>query len=55
MLSKYHKALNGNTVCKGRSSGGGHGNPLHSSCLENPTDRRAWQAAVRASQRVKHN
>ena len=24
--------------------GGGYGNPLHSSCLENPVDRGAWQA-----------
>ena len=31
----------------GRSPGGGHGNPLQSSCLENPTDREAWQATVR--------
>ena len=23
----------------GRSSGGGHGNPLQHSCLDNPTDR----------------
>ena len=30
----------------GRSSAGGHGNPLQSSCLENPTDRGAWQATV---------
>ena len=30
----------------GRSPGGGHGNPLQYSCLENPTDRRAWHAAV---------
>ena len=30
----------------GRSPGGGHGNPLQCSCLENPTDRGAWQAAV---------
>ena len=29
-----------------RSLGGGHGNPLHYSCLENPMDRGAWQAAV---------
>ena len=28
----------------GRSPGGGHGNPLQYSCLENPVDR-AWQAA----------
>ena len=26
--------------------GGGHGNPLQYSCLENPTDRGAWQAIV---------
>ena len=30
----------------GRFPGGGHGNPLQYSCLENPTDRGAWQAAV---------
>ena len=29
-----------------RTPGGGHGNPLQYSCLENPTDRRAWQAIV---------
>ena len=28
----------------GRSSGGGHGNPLQYSCMENPMDRGAWQA-----------
>ena len=28
------------------SPGGGHGNPLQSSCLENPMDRGAWWAAV---------
>ena len=30
----------------GRSPGGGRGNPLQYSCLENPTDREAWQATV---------
>ena len=30
----------------GRCPGGGHGNPLQCSCLENPMDRRAWRAAV---------
>ena len=30
----------------GRSPGGGHGNPLHYSRLENPTDRGAWWATV---------
>ena len=29
-----------------RNPGGGHGNPLQYSCLENPTDRGAWWAAV---------
>ena len=29
-----------------RSPGGGHGNPLQYSCLENPTGREAWQATV---------
>ena len=28
------------------SSGGGHGNSLQHSCLENPTDRVAWRATV---------
>ena len=31
----------------GRSPGGGHGNPLQSSCLENPVDRGAWRAMAR--------
>ena len=30
----------------GRSSRGGHGNPLQYSCLENPMDREAWRAVV---------
>ena len=30
----------------GRSPGGGHGNPLQYSFLENPMDRGAWQATV---------
>jgi len=29
-----------------RSPGGGHGNPFQYSCLENATDRGAWQATV---------
>ena len=29
----------------GRFLGGGHGNPLHYSCVENPTDRGAWWPA----------
>ena len=30
----------------GRSPGGGHGNPLQDSCLQNPMDRAAWWATV---------
>ena len=30
----------------GRSPGGGQGNPLQYSCLENPLDRGAWRATV---------
>ena len=30
----------------GRSPGGGYGNPLQYSCLENLMDRGAWQAIV---------
>ena len=30
----------------GRFLGEGNGNPLQYSCLENPMDRRAWQATV---------
>ena len=29
-----------------RSPGGGRGNPLQDSCLENPMERGAWQATV---------
>ena len=32
----------------GRSSGGGNGNPLQYSCLENPVDRGAWWATVQS-------
>ena len=30
----------------GRSPGGGYGNLLQYSCLENPMDRTAWQATI---------
>ena len=39
----------------GRSPGGGHGNPLQYSCLEHPTDRGAWRAAVLRAQRAGHD
>ena len=33
----------------GRSPGGGHGNPLQYSCLENPMDRGAWWDTVQGA------
>ena len=36
----------GSVLGLGRSPGGGHGNPLQYSCLENPVDRGAWQATA---------
>ena len=36
----------GLTPRSGRSPGGGNDYPLQDSCLENPTDRGAWQATV---------
>ena len=39
----------------GRSPGGGNGNPLQYSCLENSMDTGAWQALVPGLTRVGHN
>ena len=36
----------GSTLGSERSAGGGNGNPLQYSCLENPMDRGAWWATV---------
>ena len=36
----------GSIPVTGRSPAGGHGNLLQYSCLENPRDTGAWQAAV---------
>ena len=36
----------GSILGLGRSLGGGHGNPLQYSCLENPMDKEAWWATV---------
>ena len=36
----------GSILGSGRSPGGGNGNPLQYSCLENPMDRGAWWAVV---------
>ena len=38
----------------GKSPGEGNGNPLQYSFLENPMDRRAWQATVHGIARVRH-
>ena len=45
-VSAYNVGDPGSIPGSGRSLGGGHGNPLQYSCLENPRDRRAWWAAV---------
>ena len=39
----------------GRSPGGGNGNPLQYSCLENLMDRGGWWATVHGVQKVRHN
>ena len=39
----------GSILGLGRSPGEGNGNPLQYSCLENPTDRGAWQATTKAT------
>ena len=36
----------GSVSGSGRCPGGGHGDPLQYSCLENPMDRGAWRAMV---------
>ena len=52
LMAKNLPANAGNLRDKGsilwwrRSPGGGHGNPLQFSCLENPMDRGAWWAKV---------
>ena len=39
----------------GRSPGGGNGNPLQYSCLENPMDKGAWWATVHEIARVRQD
>ena len=46
MLFRSRAGDMGSVPESGRSPGGGNGNPLQNSCLENPTDREAWGAAV---------
>ena len=49
-LAGKESACNARDLCSipglGRLPGGGHGNPLQYSCLENPMDREACQATV---------
>ena len=44
----------GSVPGSGRSPGGGHGNTLQNSGLENPIDRGTWRATVHGLQRVRH-
>ena len=46
LVVKNLPANAGSVLGLGRSPGGGNGNPLQYSCLENPRDRGAWQATV---------
>ena len=39
----------------GRSRGGGNGNPLQDSCLENPMEREAWRAIVHGVEKVRYD
>ena len=45
----------GSILGLGRSPGGGNGNPLQYSCMENPMDRGAWRAKVHGIARVRRN
>ena len=48
--------VSGSIPGSGKSPGGGHGNLLQYSCLENPMDRGAWRATVhRVTRRVRHD
>ena len=49
-----HKSM-GQSLDWEDSPGGGHGNPLQYSCLENPMDRGTWQATIHRSQRIRHD
>ena len=60
-----HSSVSKESVCNagdpgsipgsGRSPGERNGNPLQYSCLENPTDRGAWQATIHGVARVGHD
>ena len=44
----------GSILGLGRSPGGGHGDPLQYSCLENLMDRGAWQATVHRVSKIEN-
>ena len=46
MLGNAGTIGNSSIPRSGRSPGGGHGNPLQYSCLENSMDREAWGSIV---------
>ena len=46
MVKNLPAVLEGSIPGLGRSPGGGHGNPLQYSCLENSMDKGAWRATV---------
>ena len=46
MYAGQEATVSGSIPGSGRSPGGGHGDPLQYSCLENPRDSGAWWAAV---------
>ena len=45
-ISAHNAGDLGSIPGSGGSPGGGNGNPLQCSCLENPMDRGAWWATV---------
>ena len=59
--SPFTKQETGSIPVLGRSPRERNGNPLQYSCLENPTDRGAWQATVHGvtvdgvTKRVRHD
>ena len=45
-VSAYNAGYPGSNPGSGRSPGEGNGNPLQYSCLENSTNRGAWQGTI---------
>ena len=54
MMAPANAGDAGSILGLGRSPGGGHGNQLQYSCLENAMDRRAWLQSI-GSHRFGHN